>query len=82
MKYRKPSNEEVAQRDEIRAVRQRYYDRLAAGLPPEGDAEAETLKTENLTIGKGPRGKWYVKRSKEIVSGPYETESEAKVRAV
>lgn len=82
MKYRKPSNEEVAQRDEIRAIRQRYYDRLAAGLPPEGDAEAETLKTENLTIGKGPRGKWYVKRGKEIVSGPYETEGEAKARVV
>lgn len=82
MKYRKPSNEEVAQRDEIRAVRQRYYDRLAAGLLPEDDAEAETSKTKNLTIGKGPRGKFYVKRGKEIVSGPYETEDEAKARTV
>lgn len=30
-----------------------------------------------LTTGKGPGGRWYVKRGKEIVTGPFKTEAEA-----
>ena len=30
-----------------------------------------------LTIGRGPAGRWYVKRGKERIHGPYETEEEA-----
>lgn len=30
-----------------------------------------------LRVGKGPRGAWYVKRGKENVAGPFETEDEA-----
>lgn len=29
------------------------------------------------TVGKGPRGKFYVKNGKELVDGPFETEDEA-----
>jgi len=32
----------------------------------------------DLTVGKGPRGKFYTKRGKELVDGPFETEDEAK----
>jgi len=81
MKHQKPSAEEIAQREEIRAIRQRYYDRLAAGLPPEPVAEVKASEVEALTVGKGPRGKWYVRRGKEIVSGPYDSEDEATARA-
>jgi len=78
MKYQKPSAEQIAQIDEVRATRQRYYDRLAACVPPEGIAETAV---ESLTVGKGPRGKFYVKRGKEIVSGPFESEAAAKNHA-
>jgi len=30
-----------------------------------------------LAVGKGPGGRFYVKRGKEIISGPYGTEDEA-----
>jgi hypothetical protein len=33
------------------------------------------------TAGKGPGGRWYVKRAKEIVSGPYPDESAATAAA-
>lgn len=33
------------------------------------------------TAGKGPGGRWYVKRAKEIVSGPYPDESAAQAAA-
>lgn len=77
MKYQKPSDAEIAQRNEIRAIRQRHYERMAAG-----EAASVEDGAHSATIGKGPRGKWYVKRGKEIVSGPYETEDEAKARAI
>ena len=32
---------------------------------------------EELRVGRGPRGAWYVKRGKEFVSGPYESEDAA-----
>lgn len=76
MKFKKVTSAEMVRREEIRAARQRHYDRMAAGLPPEADAP------DGLHVGKGPRGKFYVKRGKEIVSGPYETEDAAKARAV
>lgn len=84
MKYRKPSAEDAARREEIRAIRQRHYDRLATGLPSEPVAEtkAAAQAPEGLKVAKGPRGKWYVRRGKEIVSGPYDSEDEAKARAV
>jgi len=31
----------------------------------------------DLRVSKGPRGRWYVKLGKEIVEGPFETETEA-----
>ncbi|MBB6306227.1 hypothetical protein [Xanthobacter tagetidis] len=33
------------------------------------------------TAGKGPGGRWYVKRAKEIVSGPYPDETAAQAAA-
>lgn len=41
---------------------------IAAGEPP-----ADPV----LTAGKGPGGRWYVKRGKEIVTGPFETQEAA-----
>jgi hypothetical protein len=78
MKYQKPTDAEIARRGEIQAIRQRHYERMAAG------EKSETTQSsgEGLTVGKGPRGKFYVKRGKEIVSGPYDTEDDAKARAV
>lgn len=32
---------------------------------------------DGLTAGKGPGGRWYVKRGKEIVTGPFETQEAA-----
>jgi hypothetical protein len=80
MKYQKPTDAEMARRAEIQAARNRHYERVAAGEVVSA-AEADATGKSDLTVGKGPRGKWYVKRSKEILSGPYETEDEAKARA-
>lgn len=30
-----------------------------------------------LFVGKGPRGKFYVKSGKELIAGPFETEADA-----
>lgn len=30
-----------------------------------------------LTVGKGPGGRWYVKRGKEIVTGPFASKEDA-----
>ncbi|MCC0013676.1 MAG: hypothetical protein H6877_10200 [Rhodobiaceae bacterium] len=46
---------------------------IAAGEPP-----ADPV----LTAGKGPGGRWYVKRGKEIVTGPFETQEAAAAAAV
>ena len=35
-----------------------------------------------LTTGKGPGGRWYVKRGREIVTGPFKTEAEAEAAKV
>lgn len=64
MKTRKISDAEMARREQIRSVRAKHY----AGEP----------QTPERCVGKGPRGKWYVKQGKELVSGPYETEDEAR----
>lgn len=40
--------------------------------------EASEPPAPDTTVGKGPRGRWYVKRGKEIVAGPFATEAEAK----
>lgn len=32
----------------------------------------------HLSVGKGPGGRFYVKRGKEIVTGPYASEDEAR----
>lgn len=77
MKYQKPTDAEMARRAEIQAARNRHYERVAAG-----EVAAQESDASGLTVGKGPRGKFYVKRGKEIVSGPYETEEDAKARAV
>jgi hypothetical protein len=37
----------------------------------------EDDQASGLHIGKGPRGKLYVKRDKERVAGPFETQEEA-----
>lgn len=81
MKYQKPSDAEMARRAEVQAIRNRHYERVAAGEASPVVEEAEPTAS-GLTVGKGPRGKFYVKRGREIVSGPYETEDEAKARAV
>lgn len=81
MTYQKPSDAEMARRAEIQAIRNRHYERVAAGEAAPANDEGKR-ETEGLTVGKGPRGKFYVKRGKDIVSGPYETEDEAKARAV
>lgn len=31
----------------------------------------------DLIVGKGPRGKFYVKRGKEIITGPFDSEDDA-----
>lgn len=38
--------------------------------------------TDEVTVGKGPRGKYYTKRGRELVDGPFETEDEAKAALV
>lgn len=37
----------------------------------------ETAEADGLTVGKGPRGKFYVKRAKEIITGPFDIEDDA-----
>ncbi len=81
MTYQKPSDAEMARRAEIQAIRNRHYERVAAGETQQPVSDEGDRKAEGLTVGKGPRGKFYVKRGKEIVSGPYETEEDAKARA-
>ena len=47
---------------------------------PNEEAGVEVGAAEDdqpLRVGKGPRGKWYVKRGKDNVAGPFETEGEA-----
>ena len=73
MKRLKPSDAEMSLRDEVRAERQRHYDAIA-----NGEASVTAMETPGLVVGKGPRGKWYVKRGKEIMEGPFETEAMAK----
>jgi hypothetical protein len=75
MKPRQITSAEMAMRDKIRAIRQQHYEQVASGVRAEEE-------TDDLRVGKGPRGKFYVKRGKEILSGPFETEEEAKARAV
>jgi hypothetical protein len=75
MKRLKPSDAEMSLRDEVRVERQRHYDAIA-----NGEASVTALETPGLVVGKGPRGKWYVKNGKEIIEGPFETEVEAKAR--
>jgi len=36
------------------------------------------LAPDAVHVGKGPRGKWYVKKGTERTSGPFDTEDEAK----
>lgn len=36
------------------------------------------LAPDALHVGKGPRGKWYVKKGTERTAGPFDTEEEAK----
>jgi hypothetical protein len=50
-----------------------YGDKVE-GQPPSAPGATEP---ECFTVGKGPRGKFYVKRGKEIITGPFETEAEA-----
>lgn len=40
-------------------------------------AADQSNASEEPTTGKGPGGKWFVKRDKERVSGPFETEEDA-----
>lgn len=49
---------------------------LEPALPPDEPADDQPL-----TTGKGPGGRWYVKRGKEIVAGPFKTEAEAEKAA-
>lgn len=37
----------------------------------------EALASDALRVGKGSRGKWYVKSGRDNVAGPFDTESEA-----
>lgn len=62
---------------ELRAQGYRIVD---AAFAPTGWApqNAPSPATDDaLTVGRGPRGRWYVKRGREIVTGPFETEVEA-----
>lgn len=45
-----------------------------------GAKEVKTKKVvpAGFTVGKGPGGRWFVKRGKEIITGPFATEDEAK----
>lgn len=80
MTYQKPSDAEMARRAEVQAIRNRHYERVASGEVAT-PAEPAAVGASGLTVGRGPRGKFYVKRGKEIMSGPYETEDEAKAKA-
>ena len=40
-------------------------------------AEPVPVVASELIVGKGPRGKFYVKRGKEIITGPFDTEDDA-----
>jgi hypothetical protein len=71
MKRLKPSDADMSRRADISATRQRHYDAVARG-------ETQTSGAADGHVGKGPRGKWYVKRGKEIMEGPFETEAKAK----
>lgn len=60
---------------ELRAAGYKIIDAVFA---PEGEIAPVEQHTESeLTTGKGPGGKWFVKRGKDRVSGPFETDEEA-----
>lgn len=73
MKRLKPSDADMSHRAEISAARRLHYDAVARGETQTSEAAAG-----GSYVGKGPRGKWYVKRGKEILEGPFETEDMAK----
>ena len=50
--------------------------------PPAPVAAEKPADMASLAAGKGPGGRWYVKRGKEIVSGPYPTEDAASAAAM
>lgn len=33
---------------------------------------------QGMTVGKGPGGRWYIKKGRELITGPFSTEDEAK----
>lgn len=73
MKRLKPSDTDMSRRADISAVRQHHYDAVASG-----ETQTSEPAADGPYVRKGPRGKWYVKRGKEIMEGPFETEAEAK----
>lgn len=44
--------------------------------------EKDKSAAADLNAGKGPGGRWYVKRGKEIVTGPFETQEAAEAAIV
>lgn len=64
---------------ELRAAGYRIIDAVYApkGAEAAPAAEPNAGKPVGLAVGKGPGGRFYVKRGKEIVTGPYATADEA-----
>lgn len=64
---------------ELRAAGYRIIDAIYApkGAEASPAGQIETDKPADLAVGKGPGGRFYVKRGKEIVTGPYATAGEA-----
>ena len=54
------------------------YASVPARLLEPALAVAEPEDDTPLSVGKGPGGRWYVKRGREIVTGPFPTEAAAK----
>jgi hypothetical protein len=52
--------------------------RSAVPVETQGADPSSVRDVGGLSVGKGPGGRFYVKRGKEIVTGPYASEEDAR----